>query len=161
MKNFQIRRELHQGVYSLDSVAQGLEESTALVRLFNGEEVLRAFLSHTEVEVAPFRGYMWVNTDGGRIVVSRDYLREAEEVLLYLDLIHEIVHLRQLSQGMELFDEKYSYDQRPTELEAYRVTLEEARSLGLSDDFIREYLKVDWMTDGQHRRLLRALELPP
>lgn len=161
MKGFRVRRDIGLGMHKLTDLAEGFEESEVLVRLFGGVEELRSFLSGARVKVDSFQGYMWVDDEEGCLVVSRDYLQRAEEVLLYLDLVHEIVHLWQLSQGRELFDERYPYDQRPTELEAYRITVEEAHRLGLSDEFIREYLKVDWITEEQHRRLLRALGLEP
>ncbi|MFQ5837165.1 MAG: hypothetical protein ACE5HJ_00090 [Thermoplasmata archaeon] len=161
MKGFQIRRDLLPGRYPLDRLARGFGESASLLRLFGGAHRLREFLSHVEVVVASFSGYMWVNDGNGCLTVSREYLQEADEVHLYLDLVHEIVHLRQLSEGKDLFDDRYSYDQRPTELEAYGITVEEARRMGLSEDFIRDYLKVDWTTGEQHRRLLVALGLSP
>jgi hypothetical protein len=146
-------------MYRLEELAVGFDDSTSLVRFFGDREKLRRFLSEVKVKVGSFKGYMWVDDEEGCLVVSQEYLERAEDILLYLDLVHEIVHLWQLSQGRELFDETYSYDQRPTELEAYRITVEEARRLGLSDDFIREYLKVDWITEEQHQRLLKALGL--
>jgi hypothetical protein len=146
-------------MHRLEELADGFEGAHALVRLFGGKDRLRRFLSKVEVKVDSFRGYMWVDDEERCLVVSREYLQRAEGVLLYLDLVHEIVHLWQLSQGRELFDERYPYDQRPTELEAYRITVDEARRLGLSDEFVREYLKVDWITEEQHRRLLQALGL--
>ncbi len=115
------------------------------------------FLSSVEVEVDSFQGYMWVDPDEGCVKISEEYLRNAEEISLYLDLIHEVVHMRQLSQGKELFDKTYTYDQRPTELEAYRVTLNEARRLGCSDEFLREYLRVPWITEEQYRAMMASL----
>ncbi len=157
MDAFQIRRDLLHGRYPLSDLATGLESSMALRRLFGGPERLSEFLSRVEVEISPRAGYMWINNENGCVVVSRQYLTQAEEILLYLDLVHEMVHIRQLLQGRDVFDRSYSYEERPTELEAYGVTLEEARSLGLSEGFIRDYLMVDWITKEQHERMLRTL----
>jgi hypothetical protein len=60
-------------------------------------------------------------------------------------------------EGKELFDHNYSYVERPTEVEAYRAAVEEARRLGLSDRRICEYLKTEWMTDEEFRGLAKAV----
>jgi len=52
-----------------------------------------------------------------------------------------------VSDRKELFDHRYNYVERPTEIEAYRNAVEEARRLGLSDERICEYLRTEWMTD--------------
>lgn len=161
MNGVRIQRDLSEGRHPLTRLATGLDASRALLRHCGGGAALRALLARAEVAIAPEEGYMWVDDEEGCIVVSRPYLRSAEKAYLYLDLVHEVVHLQQLALGRELFDRRYPYDQRPTELEAYRVTVEEARRLGLSDAFLREYLHVEWISEAQHARLLQALGVPP
>ena len=58
--------------------------------------------------------------------------------------------------GRELFDESYSYVDRPTEIEAYRCTVEEARKIGMSDDALKALLAYDW--PGNVRELENCLE---
>jgi hypothetical protein len=65
--------------------------------------------------------------------------------------------LRQFHEGKELFDEKYDYVDRPTEIEAYRVTLKEARRIGYKGQELVEYLKVDWVSDADFKRFLGLL----
>lgn len=72
---------------------------------------------------------MWVNTSNRHLVISSRYLREGNRIHIYLDLIHELAHIRQLMNGKNLFDGSYSYVQRPTEIEAYRYTVQEAKLL--------------------------------
>jgi len=79
----------------------------------------------------------------------------------YLDIVHELVHVRQYREGKPLFDESFEYHERPTELEAYSHAVKEARRLGLSDDEIFEYLKVDWMSEEEVRKLSRTLDVKP
>ena len=62
-------------------------------------------------------------------------------------------------EGKKLFDDNFSYTNRPTEIEAYRVTVEEARRLGLSDERICQYLKTEWMTDKEFRQLAKAMKV--
>jgi hypothetical protein len=62
-------------------------------------------------------------------------------------------------EGKELFDSHYSYAARPTEVEAYRVAVREARRMGLSDERICEYLKTEWMSDEELRQLAKTLNV--
>jgi len=119
------------------------------------EEVLR----NLKVDVSWFSGYMYVDSSSGHLVVSARYLRSGDKMDIYLDLIHELFHVRQLMDGRELFDAKYSYVERPTEIEAYRYTVQEARRLGLSDARICEYLKTEWMSDSDLKVLARAVDV--
>ncbi|MCS4539406.1 MAG: hypothetical protein HYU03_01775, partial [Thaumarchaeota archaeon] len=78
---------------------------------------------------------------------------------LYLDLIHELVHVRQHMEGRELFDKRYSYVDRPTEIEAYSAAVKEAKRIGMSYEEIEDYLKVEWVTDEEFDRMLTNLHL--
>ena len=95
------------------------------------------------------------------IVVARKHLARSPSVVLYLDLLHEFFHLLQRHAGRELWDLTHGYVDSPTELEAYRFSVAEARRLGLSDAFLRRYLKVDWVSAKDHRKLLRSLGVAP
>ena len=61
--------------------------------------------------------------------------------------------------GRELFDPKYTYVERPTEIEAYAYTVKEARRLGLSDEKICLYLKSEWMTKEDLEKLAASLHV--
>ncbi len=114
-------------------------------------------LDATEVTIATQADYMYVNDEDGSLVLSIEYLRKGDDRYLYLDIIHELIHVKQFLDGRELFDQNYAYVDRPTELEAYKFTVEEARKLGMSDEAIAEYLYVEWITRTDHRRLLKTL----
>jgi coenzyme F420-reducing hydrogenase delta subunit len=62
-------------------------------------------------------------------------------------------------EGKELFDSHYSYTERPTEVEAYRHAVEEARRLGLSDARICEYLKTEWMSEKELEQLASTVNV--
>lgn len=153
MRGFVLHRGLGVGVHPLVKLADGLQEARGLKVLFPKEDERRAFLDSVKVHVSPFHGYMWIDDTKGRVVVSADYLRNGEERGIFLDLVHELVHIRQHREGQDLWDERFPYVDRPTEVEAYRVAVEEARELGLSDEEICEYLHVPWTTDAEHERL--------
>jgi len=102
-------------------------------------------------------GYMYVNDEDGSLVVGLDYLKTGDSKHLYLDVIHELVHVKQFLQGKNLFDDAYSYVDRPTEIEAYRCCVEEGRKIGMPEGEIAEYLYVEWITRKDHARLLKTL----
>jgi hypothetical protein len=110
-------------------------------------------LNNIKVEFTWLKGYMYVDDVKGHIVISRHYLREGDKTDIYLDVIHELCHVKQFLEGRELFDPKYKYVDRPTEIEAYRYTVQEARRLGLTEDRIRQYLKTEWINDTDFKRL--------
>ena len=130
---------------------RGFDKVEAVHRIFGDktEQVLRDL----KVEFIWAGGYMGVNSANGHVMVSPKYLNKGDKTDIYLDVIHELVHVRQFMEGKELFDSHYSYTERPTEVEAYRHTVEEARRLGLSDARIYEYLKTEWMSGKELEQL--------
>ncbi len=135
----------------------GFEEVDAVRSIFgsNTEKVL----TDLEVEIEDGKGYMRINDKKGSIMVNAKYLKEGEESYIYLDVVHELVHIRQHMEGKELWDKRFVYVDRPTELEAYQVAVKEARRLGLKEETIVDYLKVEWVTDEEFKRLLDTLDL--
>lgn len=95
------------------------------------------------------------------IVVGEEHLRESAPLILFLDIFHELCHLRQRHAGADLFPADLGYVDRPTEVEAYRFVVAEARELGVDDATLREYLMVEWIDTKDYLRLLRACGVPP
>jgi hypothetical protein len=116
-------------------------------------------LQNLKVDLTWFSGYMYVDSSNGHLVVSSRYLKKGKKIDIYLDLIHELCHVRQFMEGKELFDPQYSYVERPTEIEAYRYTVQEARRIGLSDERICEYLKTEWMSDRDVKFLAKTVNV--
>lgn len=116
-------------------------------------------LSKLKVDLTWFNGYMYVDSTTGHLVVSARYLKSGDKIDIYLDLIHELYHVKQFMEGKELFDPRYNYVERPTEIEAYRYTVQEARRLGLSDERICEYLKTEWMSREDLKFLAKAVKV--
>jgi len=136
---------------------KGFESVEAVRRIF-GEDTEKV-LANLTVEFAGRRGYMGVSEVDGHLIISADYLTKGDIVDIYLDIIHELVHVRQFMEGKELFDHNFSYTERPTEIEAYRVAVEEARRLRLSDEKICMYLKTEWMNDEDFKSLILAVNV--
>lgn len=136
---------------------KGFEKVEAVRGIFGGEP--EKVLANLRVEFAGRRGYMGVSEVDGHLIISADYLNKGDIVDIYLDVIHELVHVRQFMEGKELFDHNYEYVERPTEVEAYRFAVGEARRLGLSDERICEYLKTEWMSDDDLKRLAKTVNV--
>ena len=136
---------------------KGFENVEAVRRIFG--EKTEEVLHNLRVEFTWIDEYMWVDDSNGHLVVNPRYLINGERLDIYLDVIHELVHIKQFMEGKELFDNNYCYVERPTEVEAYRYAVEEARRLGHSDERICEYLKTPWMNNEDLKKLANALNV--
>lgn len=116
-------------------------------------------LSHLKVEISWIMGYMYVDGSDGHLVISKSYLNTGNKTDIYLDLIHELCHVKQFMEGKELFDPRYDYVDRPTEIEAYRYAVQEAHRLGLSEERIRCYLWTEWMDEDDFKRLAKSVNI--
>ena len=104
---------------------------------------------------------MGVSDEDGHLLVSTHYLRTGNRRDIYLDVVHELVHVRQFREGKELFADGFEYPDLPTEIEAYRTCIAEGRRLGMTDRELFDYLKVEWMDDKDVRRLARNVGVRP
>jgi len=134
---------------------KGFEKVPAVQGIF-GEKTSKV-LRNLVVELSWVGGYMYVDGSDGHLVISKGYLNRGDKKEIYLDLIHELYHVKQFLDGKELFDPRYDYVDRPTEIEAYRYTVEEARRIGFSDERILRYLQTEWMSDEDLNRLIENM----
>jgi hypothetical protein len=116
------------------------------------EEVLR----NLKVEFIWF-GYMGVDNTDGHLMVNGRYLNNGDKTDIYLDVVHELCHVKQWMDGKELFDPEYDYVDRPTEVEAYRYCVQEAKRIGLGAKQILRYLKTEWMSEQDLERLVKNM----
>jgi hypothetical protein len=133
---------------------RGFEAVPTVRRLFGAQtgRVLRAL----EVEFFSMRfGYMGTSDLDGHLLVSTHHLTNSDFRTLYLDIVHELCHVKQFRDGKPLFYPKLSYVDAPSEIEAYRLTVAEGRRIGMTDRALAEYLKVEWISAAEHRRLAR------
>jgi hypothetical protein len=150
-----IDRDARPGTVPFTEVFKGFELVEAVRDTF-GKKTDKV-LENLNVELEEGKGYMRINDKAGSIVVNTKYLKEGEELHLYLDVIHELVHIRQHIEGKELWDKKFAYVDRPTEVEAYKAAVKEARRIGLGEEEIAEYLKVEWVSETDFGRMLKTL----
>ena len=133
---------------------RGFERNPAVRELFGDrtEKVLRE--QKVEFFSSTF-GYMGTSDVDGHLLISTPYLRKGEVRSVYLDLVHELAHVRQFRAGQPLFYPKLSYMDAPSEIEAYRFTVKEGRRIGMTDPELFEYLTIDWIEPAELRRLAR------
>ncbi len=141
---------------------QGFDAVSAVQALFGKRT--RQVLANLRVEYfsVPW-GYMGVSDQDGHLIVSTHYLKHGNPRDIYLDIVHELVHVRQFAEGMELFPDGIGYADTPTEVEAYRHCLQEGRRLGMNDRQLFEYLRVEWMSEKELRKLAKnvGVKAPP
>lgn len=155
--NVEILRSAKVPMYQFTDYFKGFENVEAIRRLFG--EKTESVLRDLRIEFSGRRGYMGVSNVDGHLNVSADYLNNGDIIDIYLDIIHELTHVKQFMEGAELFDNRYNYVNRPTEIEAFGNAVEEARRLGLSEPRICEYLKTEWMTDEDFLFLAKTLNV--
>jgi hypothetical protein len=158
-KVFRINRRLEPGQYSLEEVFADIRTYGILQTIFAGPEEIDQVLHQTRVLIADHDYEMFVDNQDGSISIGLKHLRTSSDSILYLDIIHELCHVQQCRQGRNLYDRSKSYVDRETEIEAYLVTVQEARRIGFNDDAIAEYLRVSWITPQEHQRLARSLNV--
>ncbi len=158
MEGVTIRRDAPIMLHSFTDYFQGFEDVKA-VRDHFGDDT-EDVLKELRVEFFTSRfGFMGVSEEDGHLMVSTHYLKNGEEREIYLDIIHELVHVKQFREGEKFFPEGIEYPDLPTEIEAYKVAVAEAERIGMAEEEILEYLRVPWMDDEAYARLLTNIGL--
>ncbi|MDP1989592.1 MAG: hypothetical protein Q8K00_01110 [Syntrophales bacterium] len=160
MKNvFRINRRLEPGQYRLEDVFADIRTYGILQAVFTDRTEMDRVITNTKVFVVDKPNEMFVDNDDGSITIGLTHLRSSTDEFLYLDIIHELCHVKQHLQRRNLYDRSKAYVDRETEIEAYEVTVREARRIGLNEDAISNYLRVAWITPEDHKRLSRRLDV--
>ncbi|MBW2558632.1 MAG: hypothetical protein JRD69_07375 [Deltaproteobacteria bacterium] len=157
--DFCINHRLEPGQYCLTDVFAGVRACEILSAIFADAEEIDTAIASTKVFVVDIPHEIFVDNDNGSINIALKYLRDTSDETLYLDIIHELCHVKQHMQGRDLYDMSKAYVDRDTEIEAYQVTVQEARRIGLNDDDILDYLRVSWITSEEHKRLARRMDV--
>lgn len=153
-----IPREAPISLHPFTDYFKGFDQVTAVRSLF-GDDTARV-LKELKVEFFSAKfGYMSVSDVDGHLLISTHHSGNSETKVVYLDVIHELFHVKQFMGGMALFPEGFEYVDSPIEIPAYRFTVAEARRIGMGREEIVEYLKVEWVDEEQHERLVKAVGL--
>lgn len=145
-------------LYPFTDYFQGFDKVAVIRDLFGdkAEEVL----ANLKVEFFSARwGYMSTSDKDAHLLISIHHLDHSDFRTVYLDVVHELCHVKQFFDGRTLYDDRYSYVDSPVEIEAYRTTVQEAKRLGMSNSEIAEYLRVEWTSDEDQKKLLVNLGL--
>lgn len=152
-----MRRKTAVGEYKLSQVFTGLESSSALTKIFGSRTQMAKIMKHLKLRVEKGDSGLWLDRNTGAICIGSKHLATAKSDFLYLDAIHVLVHIRQFLEGKELYDQAFEYVDRPTELEAYRTTVAEARRVGMDEDEILKYLRMDAVDDSELGKLMERI----
>lgn len=175
---FRIVRDVPVGRHPLLAVFPGLDQLPPAVRLEPDAGRRTVLFEETCVEIVDQDLWMYVSpwdvpknarrewrpvmSAHGKdcIVVGQSHLCESAEMVLFMDIFHELCHVVQRRDGANLWEPGVRYVERWTEIEAYRFVVREARELGADDPFLREYLQVEWISPAEHRSLLEQVGVP-
>lgn len=138
-------------------IFSGFEKLESVRRLFGADT--DEVVTKLEVSLETPPGYLRVDGETGNILVNPEYLKTGHERHLFLDVIHELTHVKQFREGKELYDRRFAYFERPTEIEAYQVAVEEARRIGMDNAEIVEYLRVEWVTEEEFQRFVSTMRI--
>jgi hypothetical protein len=151
-------RTLDRGMHPYRMLLPHLEESPVARRIESPATPLGPLLDSARVRIKPGEGYVYVDVKVPAIVLFEDYYRQGNSIDLYLDLAHELTHLRQLKEGKNLWDHSLHYVDRPTEIEGYAVAVEEGLRLGMTEAEIIRHLSNPWLNDAEVARLRKNIE---
>jgi len=145
------------GEYKLSEIFAGLESSSALLKVFGSKSQMTKIIKHLKLRIERSDSGLWLDRDTGTICIGSKHLTTAKGDFLYLDVIHVLVHVKQFLEGKELYDQAFEYVDRPTELEAYRTTVAEARRVGMNEEEILRYLRMDAADDSELGKLMEKI----
>jgi hypothetical protein len=151
-------RKLPSGDHPYRKLLPRIDESPAVCRIESPLIPLGTLLNSAHVRIKQREGYCFVDIVIPAIVLSEEYYQNAHPIDLYLDLAHELTHLRQLAEGQNLWDHSLDYVDRPTEIEGYAVAVEEGLRLGMTEADIMHHLSNPWMNESETTRLRRNIE---
>ena len=154
-QDVRINRSLPLGKHMLTDLCDGIGRLPVMKRILGKR--YRSILRNQKIRISRTKMYAYIDDKDGTIVIGQGYLRKGRQEYLCLDMIHELVHIRQFHDGKDLFDRRFRYSERPTEIEAYRVAAAEAKKMGMRGRELREYLVVDWITKDEFAKLLKEI----
>jgi len=152
--NVQILRKQLESSVSFTCNFRGFDSVRVVKQLFGSETAL--VLARLEVEFTYETLYMRVSNSNGHLLINPDYFMAADFTDLYLDVIHELVHVKQFLDG-KCSDSQTAYVERPLEIEAYDITVEEARTIVLDENEIITYLNSDLVSNEELGQLAGTL----
>jgi hypothetical protein len=153
--NVEINRNISNSDCRFIDHFRNFENVEAIQNIFGHQT--QTVLTHLPMRFTHDTLYMRVDYDG-RLLINPEYFETGDFTDLYLDVIHELVHVNQVMHGKNC-NHELRYVERPLEIEAYRITVEEARALGLDESRILDYLESDLIDAEALKQLAATLEV--
>ncbi len=97
--SIRMKRDIESGTYYFLDLFTGFEKLEEVKQVFGKDT--EAILGKLKVEVFPREGFMGVSDEDGHIFASQSYLNTGANWSVYLDVVHELVHVRQFMEGKE------------------------------------------------------------
>jgi len=128
---------------------KGFEKVGAIREVFGDET--EAVLAGLKIGfISNKQMYMGIRDGDGNLAVGTYHLRHSTTRTLYLDIVHELFHIKQWMRDKEWFTAEHEkfmgdfslYYGSPIEVPAYKHAVREAERLGMTPDEIVEYLKM-------------------
>ena len=154
-----INRSLTPGKYKVPDAFPDILNEPILTEIFGSEKTMDAVFETIEINVIDAPHYMNVNNENGTINVGLGHLRNSEDEVLYLDILHELCHVKQQREGAVLYRRDIPYVEWPTEIEAYEIAVKVARRMGMTEREIENYLWVEWASPKDNAKLAKRLNV--
>jgi hypothetical protein len=148
-----VDRSLECGLHPYRKLLPRLEESPVARRIETASTPLGLLMDEARVRIKEGESFCFVDVQEPSIILFEKYYREGNALDLYLDLAHELTHLRQHSEGKDLWDHDLHYVDRPTEIEGYAVAVEEGLRLGMTEEQVIKHLSNPWLSPAEVVRL--------
>jgi hypothetical protein len=145
---------------------QGFERVDAVRSVFGNST--EAVLRDLKVSFLSLRfAYMGISDEDGSISVGTYHLRHGDFRTLYLDVVHELFHIRQWQEDRAYFGKEHRkflgdwslYYASPIEVPAYKHTVREAERIGMTRDEIVEHLRMGPVPPKAFARFLDVMEI--
>jgi hypothetical protein len=142
-------------------------ENVGAVRAVFGEKTETVLRKLKVGFISNRRMYMGIRDKDGNLGVGAYHLKHSDRRTLYLDIVHELFHVKQFLDDRKYFREEHQkfmldrslYYSSPIEVPAYFHTVKEAKRIGMSYKEIVDYLKIGPVPPKVFANFLRAMEL--
>ncbi len=153
-----VNRSLGCGLHPYRVLLPRFEESPTVHRIETPDIPISRLLDDARVKIKKGEGFLYVDVNIPAIVLIEDYYHKANALDLYIDLAHELTHVRQMLEGKNIWDHSLDYVDRPTEIEGYAVAVEEGIRLGMTEEQVIQHLSNPWLSDDEVDRLRKNVD---
>jgi len=154
-----IDRTLTTGRYKVADAFPDIRKEPILIEIFGNEKTVDEVFKSIDINIIDAPHYMNVNNENGTINIGLGHLRNSDDEVLYLDILHELCHVKQQREGAVLYRRDIPYVDWPTEIEAYEIAVKVARRMGMTDREIENYLYVEWASPQDNAKLAKRLNV--